>query len=58
MRAAKYELNKIQGLEAAGLTSSSPNDPQYAKVMNRENTIPHKTSALAGQTLAYNIGAR
>ena len=26
-RAAKHELNKIQRLEAAGLASSSPNDP-------------------------------
>ena len=34
-RAAKYELNKIQRLEAAGLTSSSPNDPHYVRVMNR-----------------------
>ena len=34
-RAAKYELNKIQRLEAAGLASSSPNDPHYARVMNR-----------------------
>ena len=57
-RAAKYELNKIQQLEAAGLTSSSPNDLHHAKVMNRGNPITDKTSAPAGQTLAYNIGAR
>ena len=57
-RAAKYEQNKIQRLEAAGLTSSSPNDPHYAKVMNRGNPITDKTSAPAGQTLAYNIDAR
>ena len=57
-RVAKYELNKIQQLEAAGLTSSSPNDPHYARVMNRGNPITDKTSAPAGQTLAYNIGAR
>ena len=57
-RAAKYELNKIQRLEAAGLTSSSLNDLHYAKVMNRGNPIPDKTSAPAGQTLAYNIDAR
>ena len=57
-RVAKYELNKIQRLEAAGLTSSSPNDPHYVKVMNRGNPITDKTSAPAGQTLAYNIGAR
>ena len=57
-RAAKYELNKIQQLEAARLTSSSLNDPHYAKVMNRGNPITDKTSAPAGKTLAYNIGAR
>ena len=57
-RVAKYELNRIQRLEAAGLTSSSPNDLHYVKVMNRGNLITDKTSALAGQTLAYNIGAR
>ena len=34
MRVVKYELNKIQRLEAAGLTSSSPNDPHYAKVLH------------------------
>ena len=34
-RAAKYELNKIQQLEVAGLTSSSPKDAYYAKVLNK-----------------------
>ena len=58
MRVAKYKLNKIQRLEAAGLTSSLRNDPHYAKVKNRGNSITDKTSALAGQTLAYNIDAR
>ena len=36
-RAAKHELNKIQRLEAAGLASSSPNNPHYARIMNRRN---------------------
>ena len=58
MRVAKYELNKIQRLEVAGLTSSSPNDPHYAKVLNEGNPITDKRSALTGQTLAYNINAR
>ena len=58
MRGAKYELNKIQRLEAAGLTSSSPNDPHCVKVLNRKNPITDKTSAPAGQTLAYTINAR
>ena len=44
-RAVKYELNKIQWLEAAGLTSSSPNDPHYVKVLNRGNPITDKRSA-------------
>ena len=55
---AKYELNKIQQLEAAGLTSSSPNDLHYVKVMNRGNPITDKRSAPAGQTLAYTVNAR
>ena len=50
--------NKIQQLEVAGLTSSSPKDPYYAKVLNRGNPITDKRSAPAGQTLAYNINAR
>ena len=58
MRVAKYELNEIQQLEAAGLTCSLPNDPHYVKVMNRGNPITDKRSAPAGQTLAYNINAR
>ena len=57
-RAVKYELNKTQQLEVAGLTSSSPKDPYYAKVLNRGNPITDKRSAPAGQTLAYNINAR
>ena len=57
-RAAKYELNKIQQLEAAGLTSSSPNDPHYVRVMNRGNPIADKRSAHEEQTLAYNSNAR
>ena len=57
-RAAKYELNKIQRLEAAGLTSSSPNNPHYARVMNRGNPITDKRSAHEEQTLAYNLNAR
>ena len=48
VRAAKYELNKIQRLEVAGLTSSSPKDPYYAKILNRGNPITDKISALAG----------
>ena len=55
---AKYELNKIKCLEAAGITSSSPNDPHYAKVLNRGNHIPNGKSAPAGQTLAYTVNAR
>ena len=55
---AKYELNKIQCLEAAGLTSSSPNDPHYARVMNRGNPITDNRSAHEEQTLAYNSYAR
>ena len=55
---AKYELNKIQRLKAAGLTSSSPKDPHYAKVLNRGNPIPDGKSAPAGQTLAYTVNAR
>ena len=58
MRAAKYELNKIQRLKAAGLTSSLPNDPHYVKVLNRGNTIPDGKSAPAGKTLAYTVNAR
>ena len=58
MRVAKYELNKIQRLEVAGLTSSSPNDLHYVKVMNRGNPITDKRSALAGKTLAYTVNAR
>ena len=58
MRAGKYELNKIQQLEAAGLTSSSPNDPHYARVMNRGNPLADKRSAQEEQTLAYNSNAR
>ena len=58
MRVVKYELKKIQRLEAAGLTSSSPNDPHYAKVLNKGNPIPDVRPALAGQTLAYTINAR
>ena len=58
MRAAKYKLKKIQWLEATGLTCSSPNDPHYAKVLNRGNPIPDVRPALAGQTLAYTINAR
>ena len=57
-RAAKYELNKIQRLEAAGLTSSSPNNPHYARVMNRGNPITDKRSAQEEQTLAYSSNAR
>ena len=53
MRVAKYKLNKIQRLEATGLTSSSPNDLHYAKVMNRGNPITDKISTPAGQTLGY-----
>ena len=37
MRVVKYKLNKIQQLEAAGRTSSSPNDSHYVKVLNRGN---------------------
>ena len=58
MRAGKYELKKIQCLEAVGLTSSSPNDPHYVKVLNRGNPIPDVRPAPAGQTLAYTINAR
>ena len=58
MREAKYELNKIQQLEAAGVTSSSLNDLHYVKVMNRGNPITDQRSALAGQTLAYTVKAR
>ena len=58
MRATKYELNKIKRLKAAGLTSSSPNDPHYVKVLNKGNPIPDGKSALAGQTLAYTVNAR
>ena len=58
MRVAKYELNKIQRLEAASLTSSSPNDPDYMKVMNRGNPISDGRSAPARQTLAYTVNAR
>ena len=58
MRVVKYELKNIQCLEAAGLTSSSPNDPHYAKVLNRGNLITDVRPALAGQTLAYTINAR
>ena len=47
-RAVKYELNKIQRLEAAGLTSSSPNDPHYARVMNRGNPIADKKVCTGG----------
>ena len=47
-RAVKYKLKKIQHLEAAGLTSSSPNDPHYAKVLNWENPITGARHALAG----------
>ena len=57
-RAVKYELNKIQRLEAAGLTSSSPNDPHYARVMNRGNPITDNRSAHEEQILAYNSDAR
>ena len=41
-RVAKYELKKIQRLEAAGLTNSLLNDPHHAKVMNRGNPITDK----------------
>ena len=58
MRAAKYELNKIQRLEAAGLTSSSPNNPHYARVMKRGNPITDNRCAHEEQTLAYNSDAR
>ena len=51
-------MNKIQQLEAAGLTSSSPNDPHYAKVLNRGNPISDGRPAPAGQTLAYTVNAR
>ena len=54
----KYELNKIQRLEAASLTSSSPNDPHYARVMNRGNPITDKRFAHEEQTLAYNLNSR
>ena len=57
-RAAKYELNKIKRLKAAGLTSSSPNDPHYVKVLNGGNPIPDGKSAPTGQTLAYTVNAR
>ena len=55
---AKYELNKIQRLEAAGLISSSPNDPHYVRVMNRGNPIADKRSAQEEQTPAYSVNAR
>ena len=54
-RVANYELKKIQQLEAAGLTSSSPNNPHYMKVLNRWNPITDVRPAPAGQTLASTI---
>ena len=57
-RAEKYELNRIQRLEAAGLTSSSPNDLHYVKVMNRGNPITDNRSAHEEQIRAYNSDAR
>ena len=53
-----YELKKIQCLEAAGLTSSSPNDPHYVKVLNRGNPIVGARHALAGQTLDSTMNTR
>ena len=32
---ANHELNKIQQLERAGLSSSTPNDPHIVRVLNR-----------------------
>ena len=58
MRAAKHELNKIQQLEATGLASSSPNDPHYARIMNRRNPITDNGSAHEEQILAHNSDAR
>ena len=55
---AKHELNKIQRLEAAGLASSSPNDPHYARIMNRRNPIRNNKSAQEEQILAHNSDAR
>ena len=55
---ANYELKKIQWLKAAGLTSSSPKDPHYMKVLNRGNPITDARPALAGQTLASTMNAR
>ena len=34
-RRANHELNKIQGLEKAGLSSSTPHDPHITKVLNK-----------------------
>ena len=58
MRVVKYELNKIQRLEAAGLTSSSPNNPHYARVMSRGNPLADKRSAQEEQTPAYTLNTR
>ena len=54
----KHELNKIQQLEAAGLASSSPNNPHYVRVMNRGNPITDRRATQEEQTLAYNLNAR
>ena len=54
----RYELKKIQCLKAAGLTSSSPNDPHYVKVLNRENPTAGARHALAGQSLDSAMNTR
>ena len=40
---ANHELNKIQQLENAGLSSSTPNDPHIARVVDRPVPIRHTT---------------
>ena len=57
-RAARYELKQIQCLEAAGLTSNSPNDPHYVKVLNMENPTTGARHAPAGQTLDSTMNTR
>ena len=51
-------MNQIQRLEAAGLASSSPNDPHYVRIMNRRNPTTDNRSAHEEQIMAYNSDAR
>ena len=47
---ANHELNKIQQLEKAGLSSSTPDNPHIVRVLNRLMPI-----GCATQTVRYNI---